>query len=270
MKSLLALSALVVAPAMLVGCGSFQLGKDVSLTLDTDKQIAKVEIAMGDGLEVSLNGDFPVAGGKGRIYFVPATKTSTARIGFEANLLALAGSTMTDVGSISTLPSGANLPVAMTPPLLSVQVIKNQNFDVSAVFAVTPELQLGTVVGISQMNSKYIPTGGIAICQDFRNDAKVAFAAVCIYGPNGSRSGGIFVGANFGDVLHDVINNSSSVSTMALSAASAPFQMDAQLLTESKTVRSSDWVESSQGMDNLSARTKQKAANNIFNILKKR
>jgi hypothetical protein len=276
MKSVLSIAALATVPALLVGCGSFQLGDNVTLKLDAEHQTANLEVQMSDGLEVSLNGEFPLANGQGRIYFAPATQTETAKIGIEANLAVIAGGSVINMETISTLPSGAMLPVAMTPPLLVARVLKNANYDISAAFTLVPELQLGAVVGITQMNAQYIPTGGLAICQNFRNENKVAFAAICVYGPTATTSGGIFIGSNFGDVLNNseisTPANSSSVarSAMALSSSSAPFVMNRNVLSTSSNVHSSNWVDSNSGVKMLTSRTRQKAANNILKILRKR
>lgn len=272
MKSILSIVSLFTVPALLVGCGSFQLGQNVSLSLDTETQTAKLEIVMGDGLEVNMNGSFPIEGGKGSIYFVPATKTTPAKIGFEANLAVIAGSQLAGIGTIATMPNGAPLPVAMTPPLLEVQVIKNANFNVAADFAITPELQLGATIGIAKMSTQYIPAGGLSLCQNFRNQDHLAFAAVCVYGPNGVKSGGIFIGANFGNVLGNVIQPNTNVASMsmALSQASEPRLVEQAVVFQSMHQSSSNWVESSTSWNNLSSRTQQKAANNVYSILKKR
>ncbi|MBN8555545.1 MAG: hypothetical protein J0L93_08885 [Deltaproteobacteria bacterium] len=234
MKSTFKVLGAVFMPAVLLtGCGSLQLGDNVQLKLNPETQTANLEVEMSDGLQVSMTGDYPIANGKGRLYFVDATKTTNARIGVEVNLAAVAGSTMTDMGAITTLPNGSPLPVAMTPPLLTIPVLKNANFSLDAAFALSPDLQIASLIGIQQFSAKYVPAG-IALCQNFRDSNNVAFAAVCIFGASASgKTGGIFVGANFGEVLNMDNLLASKSSSAKLFASSAPFTIQAKAISSS-------------------------------------
>ena len=224
MKSIFLLPALLTAALVTSGCGSLSLGDKVQLNLDPETQMAQLSIEMSDGLQINmLDGSYPIADGRGRLIFTPASRTENARIGVEVDLAALAAGQLANIGTTSTLPNGSPLPVAINAPLLMIPVIKNNNFDVNALLSISPELQIGAAVGIAQMSSSYIPNG-IAVCQNFRNAENVAFAAICLYGPSTGKSGGVFVGANLGDVfdMNEAAPMVASSNSRALMVASAP------------------------------------------------
>jgi hypothetical protein len=234
MKSIIQIISVFLMPALfLTGCGDLKIGDKVQLRLDPATQTANLEVEMSDGLQVSLNGDFPIADGKGRLYFVDATKTTNAKIGVEVNLAVLAGSTVIhDIGTISTLPNGAALPVAMTPPLMTIPVVHNANYNLDAAFTLTPDVQIAALIGIKQFSAKYVPAG-VAVCQNFRNADNLAFAAVCLYGASADgKSGGIFVGADMGPVLdlNGIIPSNPQRNSVSLMASSAPFTLDSRSL----------------------------------------
>lgn len=269
MKSFVLGPALLVSALLVTGCGSLTLGDKFQVQVDPATQTARLTVEMSDGLQINmLNGEFPIANGQGKLIFVPATREENARIGVEVNLVALAGGQFTNIGAVSTLPNGAPLPVAITPPLLSIPVIKNNNFDVDALLSITPEVQIGAAVGISQINSRYVP-GGISVCQNFRNEQGLAFAAICLYGPNGNESGGIFVGANLGDIL-----NLDQQQPMAMTAARSAFAMSAETESFSRLslnpvdMTSSNWAHSIHDPSKVLNRTWQKAERNVRRILR--
>jgi len=275
MKSFVLGPALLVSGLVFTGCGSLSLGDQVQIQVDPQTQNARLTVEMSDGLQVNLlNGEYPLPEGKGKLIFVPATKTANARIGVEVNLAALAGGNL-GIGAITTLPNGAPLPVAMTPPLLSVPVIKNGNFDVDALFSVTPEVQIGAAVGIKQLSNKYIP-GGVSICQNFRNEEGLAFAAVCLYGPSENKTGGIFVGANFGDLLNidqpaDPVDGETPVSPaplMARSMFSVASKSMPKLSLDPVDMISSDWGHSMHDPSKSLTKNWQKTEKNVRTVLR--
>lgn len=213
------LPALALAAVLTTGCGDLSIGDRVQLNVDLQTQMAELSVEMSDGLQINMaNGSFPIANGAGELVFVPATQTANARIAVRANLAVLAAGQLGNIGAISTLPNGAPLPVALTPPLLKVPVLQNANFKANALFSIQPDVQIGASIGIAQMNSRYVPEG-IAICQNFRNEQNFAFAAVCLYGPAQNEWGGIFVGANLGDLFHQNQQPAPSSSQMLLARA---------------------------------------------------
>lgn len=274
MKSFVLGPAVLASALIFTGCGSLTLGDKVQVQVDPVTQNARLTVEMSDGLQVNLlNGEYPLPEGKGKLIFVPATKTSNARIGVEVSLASLAGGNM-GLGSITTLPNGAPMPVAMTPPLLSVPVIKNGNYDVDALFSVTPEVQIGAAIGIKQLSNKYIP-GGVSLCQNFRNEEGMAFAAVCLYGPSDAKSGGIFVGANFGDLLNldegtDPVDGTEPDPVPAPMAARSLFSVKAmpQLNLNSMSMVSSDWGHTIHDPSKSLSKNWQKAEKNVRAILK--
>ncbi len=274
MKSFVLGPAVLASALIFTGCGSLTLGDKVQVQVDPVTQNARLTVEMSDGLQVNLlNGEYPLPDGKGKLIFVPATKTSNARIGVEVSLASLAGGNM-GIGSITTLPNGAPMPVAMTPPLLSVPVIKNGNYDVDALFSVTPEVQIGAAIGIKQLSNKYIP-GGVSLCQNFRNEEGLAFAAVCLYGPSDAKSGGIFVGANFGDLLNldegtDPVDGTEPDPVPAPMAARSLFSVKSmpQLNLNSMSVISSDWGHTIHDPSKSLSKNWQKAEKNVRAILK--
>jgi hypothetical protein len=275
MKSFVLGPAVLASALIFTGCGSLTLGDKVQVQVDTETQNARLTIEMSDGLQVNLlNGEYPLPDGKGKLIFVPATKTENARIGVEVSLAALAGGNL-GLGAITTLPNGAPMPVAMTPPLLSVPVIKNGNYDVDALFSVTPEVQIGAAIGIKQLSNKYIP-GGVSLCQNFRNEEGMAFAAVCLYGPSDTKTGGIFVGANFGDLLNldegtDPVDGDSNpdpvpapmASRMMFTAKAIP-----QLNLSPMSLVSSDWGHTIHDPSKSLSKNWQKAEKNVRAVLK--
>ena len=216
MKNWFKFLALTVVPAVVMtGCGDMALGKRVQLKLDPEQQTANIEVEMGDGLEVSLAGDFPIANGVGALYFAQATREANAKIGVKVNVARLVSD---KIDVISTLPSGAPLPAAVRGPLFMMPIQQDQNFDLNAVFSLTPELQVGAVVGMKVFSTRYV-IPGVALCQNFRNSENRAFAAVCLYGPNQTTNkyGGIFLGGTFGEVLNRQLqadNESSDVEAL--------------------------------------------------------
>lgn len=224
------LMGIVVPTSFLIGCGSASIGKSVQVKLDPDQKTANLELEMGDGLEVSLAGSFPLANGVGELYFTQATRETNAKIG----LRVLVSKLIDDkINIISALPSGAPLPAAILPPLFKVPVSKSQEFDLNAVFSLTPELQMGALIGMKVLSTNYM-ISGVALCQNFRNSENRAFAAACLYGPNPSSSqfGGIFLGGTFGDVIKSNLlakmspKDSISPRVMKMSAASEVFEAD--------------------------------------------
>jgi len=233
MKSVILLPILALTAFMASGCGDLSIGDQVQLNVDLQTQTAELSVEMSDGLQINmLNGAFPLPDGAGELVFVPATQQANARIAVRANLAVLAGDYLGNINAISSLPNGSPLPVAVTPPLLSVPVLQNQNFKVAANFSITPEVQIGATIGIAQLNSRYVPEG-IAICQNFRNEQNLAFAAVCLYGPGQNEYGGIFVGANLGDLFHQ---EQSPALASAMLMSSAPM---------SRLSSSASWASSS-------------------------
>jgi hypothetical protein len=274
MKSFVLGPAVLASALIFTGCGSLTLGDKVQVQVDPVTQNARLTVEMSDGLQVNLlNGEYPLPDGKGKLIFVPATKTANARIGVEVSLASLAGGNM-GIGSITTLPNGAPMPVAMTPPLLSVPVIKNGNYDVDALFSVTPEVQIGAAIGIKQLSNKYIP-GGVSLCQNFRNEEGLAFAAVCLYGPSDTKTGGIFVGANFGDLLNldegtDPVDGTEPDPVPAPMAARSMFSVKVmpQLNLNSMSVVSSDWGHTIHDPSKSLSKNWQKAEKNVRAVLK--
>ncbi len=145
-------AAVGLLAAFVTGCGDIKVGDRITLNLDPATQQAKAELEMSDNLEVSLSGSFPIDGGKGEVYFVPATKETPARIGIAINIDQLID--IPEFDQISELPSGNNLPVAMTPPLYKIRVLKNKDFQVDFAGALSPELQVSALVGIAKFSSK--------------------------------------------------------------------------------------------------------------------
>jgi hypothetical protein len=223
MKSILLAPALLATALLSTGCGDMKLSDRVLMLLDPENQKAAFTIEMSDGLQVNIpNGAYPIGNGVGQLIFVPATKEANARIGIEVNLAAVAGDALADVGVVESLPNGNAFPVAITPPLFSIPAVKSNSFKVNALTSISPEFQLGATVGISQMSSKYVPQG-ISLCQNFRNEQGVATSAVCIYGPGMEEFGGIFLGANFGE-LFEKREQRNFDSSMRLMASSTPLQ----------------------------------------------
>jgi hypothetical protein len=228
MKSLAKVCGIVAMPviaSVMVGCGdSTNLGQNVQVILDPTAQTAKIEVELTNGLQVSAAGDYLIQQNWGRVYFVDATKTANSKIGVEVSMAKIIGQQL-NFGLLSSLPNGAPLPVAVTAPLFAIPVMQNANFDIKAALSLTPELQLGAVVGIKAFNSKYV-IPGIALCQNFRNANNEAYAAVCLYGPaaDNSTNGGIFIGGTFGNVIPTHIA-SAVPTTTNLSMRSAMFAM---------------------------------------------
>lgn len=237
-------AALSVVSILSVGCGGVELGEQVKLKLDPLAQTAALEVEMSSGTELSLAGEFPLDEGRATLSFVPATRMENAKIRVNVDLSELTGGYLSQLGSVATLPNGAPLPVAMTPPLVAARVIKNQGFEVDAVLAMVPELQVGALVGIDKMSNRYVPEG-LSLCQNFRNQENKAIAAICVYGPGNNRFGGVFVGANFGEVIRerdstDVEEVQSLVAGRAFLMSTAPaasYQLDSALDFSSR-----DWT----------------------------
>ena len=111
--------------------------------------------------------------------------------------------------------------------------------------SLTPELQLGANVGIKAFTTNYV-VPGVALCQNFRNSANQAYAAVCLYGPNAAtgRNGGIFLGGTFGEVIKSqMLTAQSSASPQAIRmmsfAAEPAFEVPtSQLVMETKETKS--------------------------------
>lgn len=218
------LGLFVMGIAFLTGCGN-SLSDQAKIFLDQETGKARLEVEMSDGLEVDLNGEFPLANGYGSLFFEPATRTSNAKIVVELDVvqMALDQANLDQFGLISELPNGTSLPVSMTPPLIGIPVTKSGKIQVTAALALVPELQLAAIVAIQDLNTNKFPVG-VRICQNFRNDSGYAFASACVYGPANGQPGGIFIGGNFGEVLNldQILPSSTPVarsSTMALSAA---------------------------------------------------
>ncbi len=242
------------------------LGDKVQLNLDVEQQTAQLSIEMSDGLQINmLNGSYPIGNGMGQLVFTPATQTENARIGVEVSLQALVAGQLGNIGTVATLPNGSPLPVAIQAPLLSIPVYKANGFDVDALLSITPELQIATTVGIPQMNSQYVPAG-LAVCQNFRNEQNLAFAAICLYGPGSGKNGGIFVGANLGDVFDFATPAPQPNMAMAMSFASAP---EASFLRamQSVSISSSDWSEELHNPRKVSNRNLLTAKRNVAKIL---
>jgi|GEM_PF-7093529 len=236
----------------LTGCGDTSLGDNVSINLDPVAQVAKVEVTLSNGLEVNMSGDFPIANGYGTLSFVPATKTDNAKIVISFDLAQAISDQMNGYGIRNQLPNGAPFPVAMTPPLFDIPVTQQGGITVDALAAILPELQVGALVGIPQFKSQYFPAG-VSICQNFRDSNNYAYAAVCLYGPGANNEpGGIFVGADFGQVLdNNTIQQSQQIASLqrshnALMSASVASEIqplsDAQIVANINK-KSWNWTE---------------------------
>lgn len=263
MKHTIIIGILGLLTLILVGCGGLSLGDRVELKINPADQSAQVSVEMSDGLEVGMSGEFPIAGGRGYLTLIPATKTENARIAIKVYMATLVGGQL-DTGVVMTLPNGAPLPVSLTPPLLQVNVLNSNSFDLAALFSVTPELQVAGVIGIGQFSNQYVPEG-IAVCQNFRNAEKLAFAAVCIYGPKGKKvKGGLFVGGNFGEIgaLNDIISPSV---TRSLLASSSVYPLKLSELN----IASDQWQESIHDPEHqLQGEKALKTVRNVQKVLK--
>ncbi|PIR21768.1 MAG: hypothetical protein COV44_11455 [Deltaproteobacteria bacterium CG11_big_fil_rev_8_21_14_0_20_45_16] len=273
------LSSVTLAAFALTGCGGGSLGDKVGISLDPLTQVASLSVEMSDGLEVNLDGSFEIAEGYGSLHFQPATKTENAKIVIDLNLQAVLAGQLGQYGLVTTMPNGAPLPVAMTPPLIKIPVLQSGGITLDALAAITPELQLGAFVGISQFKSQYIPMG-VSVCQNFRNEENYAFAAICIYGPSGNLPGGIFLGGNFGEVLDldGIIQSSPEMlalqsSPTALMAVSMQSQLMASQAVSTEVAQDSKvWTkEQYDPQSRLSnRRTELKVARNVAKILRTR
>lgn len=196
----------------MTGCGSTSItniGQNIQVSLDPLTQQAKLEVEMTSGLQVSMAaGNYLIQGNWGDVYFVDATKTTNSKIGIALNIATIVGEQL-NFSVINALPNAAPLPIALTGPLFQIPVTHTSSMDVSAVLSLTPELQLGAMVGISQFSSQYV-IQGVAVCQNFRDSSNVAYAAICLYGPSGTKNGGIFIGGTLGNVIPANLIASSS------------------------------------------------------------
>ncbi len=267
-RSIKVLAFGVLSSMSLVACGDTPIADKVHLVLDPEQQIARLEVEMGDGLEVSINGEFPIADGYGRLIFVPATREQNAQIWVEVDLEAVISNQFGEYGLISTLPNGANLPVAILPPLIAIPVSQSSSFDLTAGLSIAPEFQLAGIIGIKQFSSNYVPMG-IAVCQNFRNAENIAFAAVCLYGPGNNTSGGIFIGANFGDILN-LDSEPQQQQNRLMMSQSAVFSAPTQL-ADAVNVRSAKWESSVHDPRNdLRGSKGAKTYRNVMKVLRKR
>lgn len=261
---------LLVLGALLTGCGGTSLGDQISIFLDPHEQTATVEVKMSDGLEVHLDGEFPIANGYGLLSFVPATKKENARIRIEFDLNQIVNDQLGGYQVMSRLPNDAPFPVAMTPPLVRIPVVDKGSVTASALAAVVPELQVGALIGIAQFKTQYFPQG-VAICQNFRNQQGYAYAAICLYGPSARESGGIFLGGNFGEVFDSqelLATSSANRTLMAVQRSQSINPLD-----QLKRIHVNSWSWDEQRYDprrDLSGSKGQKALDNAKKILKAR
>jgi len=236
MKPSFKILGLCLLPVLaMTGCGSssVNLGQNVTVNLDPTTEVANVQIELGTGLQVSLAGNFMVPQSWGNIYFVPPTQTTGEAIGISLNLANMIGQQF-KFSTLTTLPGGSPLPVSLTGSLFEVPVMSNSTFNLDAAFSLTPNLQVAAVIGISQFSSQYV-VGGIALCQNFQNASNVYYASLCLFGPSGTQSGGIFIGGNFGNVIPNLTTTPavasassatvSSQQTMVLEKRSEVFQL---------------------------------------------
>lgn len=259
---LIALGMMVVA----TGCGNQGLTDSLNIFLDPDEQVARMEVQLGDGLEVQLDGEFPLADGYGRLFFEPATRVENSRIIVELDVGRIVQDQidLDGYGVITGLPNGASLPVSMTPPLIGVPVTQGGSVNVTAAIGIYPELQIGAVIDVAELRAGNFPEG-VSICQNFRNEDNYAFASACLYGPSNGRSGGIFIGGNFGDVLGDLLDapaeqpaellalRSSGLAMALASSSVAALQMaPVRYVSESSQV----WTESRHGRNKNKLRYK--------------
>jgi hypothetical protein len=140
--------------------------------------------------------------------------------------------------------------------------------------SIIPELQIGALIGIAQFKTQYFPQG-IAICQNFRNEEGMAFAAVCLYGPGAKDPGGIFVGANFGSVIEMFEQEQQLMALsrghMALSVADQVKPSVSAEVTHAVSASSNDWREERYDPKRkLSGRNGLKALRNAKRILRAR
>jgi hypothetical protein len=249
-KSVQMLGLGLITATLLQGCGGASLGDNFKLNLDPATGTARVEVTMSDGLEIALAGNFPVDE-YGRISFVPGSRTERAKIVFEYDLERLLAGQLGGYGTVTKLPNEAPLSTPMMPPLVKIPVIQQGSITVDAVLGLIPELQVGAIIGISQFRTQYFPPG-VAISQVFRNKDGVAFAVVTLYGPGlNNVPGGVFVGANFGEILD--LDNLNPNSIQSLMAASSNRAMMSSVSTQNLLAaanydeyqeESSDWNES--------------------------
>jgi len=221
----------LLTATLLQGCGGASLGDNVKVLLSPETGKAHVEVTMSGGLEIALTGEFPVDR-YGKIKFVPGTRTERAKIVFEFDLATLVAGQLGGFGALSALPNGAPLPIPMMGPLVKIPVTQRGAITVDAVLGIAPELQLGASIAIAQFRSGNFPSG-VAISQTFRNKDGVAFAVISLYGPGvNGVPGGVFIGANFGEVLD--IGGLTPSSAGELMAASSNRAMMASVSTSSR------------------------------------
>jgi hypothetical protein len=199
-RNLKTLGVLLFSGVLLAACGNSRLSDQASVSFDPFTQSARLEIDMADGVEVAMAGDFQFGNGIGRIRMQPATRVDNAKIVVELSAAHLIGNPLGNLGSVTELPNGSPFPVAVQPPLYKIPVTQQGAVRLEALLSIVPELQLGALVHINQFSANVFPAG-VSICQNFRNSDRIAFAAVCLYGPGSQGSGGIFVGGNLGNVL---------------------------------------------------------------------
>lgn len=269
------LSLSLVAGIFLSGCGNSSLADRMNISLDPEDQVARVEVDMSDGLEIQLDGDFDIADGYGTLHFEPATRQENAKIVVEFDLAKVVDDQLGGYGVVTKLPNGTDLPVSMSPPLFGIPVIQNGGIQVTALAAIIPELQVGAFIDIEAFNSRNFPVG-VTICQNFRNSDNYAYASACLYGPANGRSGGIFIGGNFGDVLdlEDVPAPSPLLAfnqTGLSLRSSAVVASASQLKLSSVSEESELWTESRiDSKKQLRGSKGRKALRNVKRILRAR
>lgn len=279
----------VVGLLFLSGCGGSSLGDSVHVFIDPVEGLAGLDVEMSDGMQVNLDGEFNIGGdGYGTISFVQPTRRENGRIRITVDLSKMAADQIGYLEPVRELPNGAPLPAAVLPPLFKVPVINSGSVTVDAALSVIPELQLGAIIHVSQMNSNRFPNG-VAICQNFRNKDRMAYAAVCLFGPGNGKSGGIFVAGTLGEVFDldqyipqqevqqsDLMARSADTRLMASAIIQSPKTQEvlAQqrvLVEEREEATSWDWKEQRYDPRNrLSGSRGQSALNNARNILKRR
>jgi hypothetical protein len=289
-RAIQAVSLTLMGAVVLTGCGGSSLSDSAHVYIDPVDGTAGIEIEMSDGMQVNLDGEFPLGGnGYGVISFVQPTRTENGKIRISVDLQAMVDDQVGDYAPVTSLPNGAPLPAAVIPPLFSVPVISGST-SVNAVVSVIPELQLGAMVQMAAFNSSRFPAG-VAICQNFRNAEGLAYAAVCLFGPGQNESGGVFIGGTLGEVfdnndIEGVIESDDLISfrqadprmarqsgmmAAMLSTKDSEVSTLRSLVTHREEATSTSWEEERYDPSRrLSGSNGRKALNNARKILKAR
>ncbi|MBN8555620.1 MAG: hypothetical protein J0L93_09260 [Deltaproteobacteria bacterium] len=235
-KSLISLFILSIS---LTACGNSKLADSFKFKYDNENKLANIDIVLGADTEVHPAGETLLPQDLGKLFVKNPDASGKGQLSFEIDADRLedivreifesqskVASMMTDdskqsdvfkITDLLNLPNGAPFPYAVGEKLQKMPVIDTPDARISTVFKIQKELYLGALLQFPAIREGKIPPS-FSVCQNFKDKKAEYISAICFFAPTETEFGGLFIVANFKDLVKDVLPEGSKSSATEIAS----------------------------------------------------